>query len=110
MIEFSNLLKERVKPEAFENRHVNQHFDPKEQFKLMFKGIKILNFVDFPFLLTLDYKNVRGLPTQKLMAVETHVEQQINLHKNMANMMGGVIPAEVLEQGGGMINAIFLHF
>lgn len=54
----SNQRKERIPPEEFENRHVNQHFDPKEQYKLTMKGIKILNFMEFPFLLSLDYKNV----------------------------------------------------
>lgn len=34
------------------------HFDPSEQYKLHYKGIKILNFMMFPFLLSIDYKNV----------------------------------------------------
>lgn len=35
-----------------------QYFDPVDQFKLSIKGIKILNFIEYPFLLNIDYKNV----------------------------------------------------
>jgi hypothetical protein len=51
-------MKERIQPEMFENRHVNTHFNPKQQFLFMFKGEKTLNFTEYPFLLNLDYKNV----------------------------------------------------
>lgn len=34
------------------------HFDPAEQYKLHYKGINILNFMRYPFLLNIDYKNV----------------------------------------------------
>ena len=56
----------RINIDLFRNSQVMECFDPAEQFKLNYKGIRILNFMDFPFLLSLDYKN-------KLLQIETRV-------------------------------------
>ena len=52
--------------DSFKNVEVMRHFDPTEQFKLNYKGIRILNFMLFPFLLSIDYKN-------RLLEIETRV-------------------------------------
>jgi hypothetical protein len=61
-----NEAKHRISIDLFRNSEVMEFFDPAEQFKLNYKGIRILNFMDFPFLLSLDYKN-------KLLQIETRV-------------------------------------
>lgn len=43
-----------------------KYFSAAEQFKLNLKGISILNFMLFPFLLDIDYKN-------RLLEIETKV-------------------------------------
>jgi hypothetical protein len=59
MVLFSNEVKQRVTLDIFKNEEVMRHFDVAEQFKVHYKGIKILNFILFPFLLSIDYKNVQ---------------------------------------------------
>jgi len=70
--------------DSFKNSEVMKHFDPTEQFKLNYKGIRILNFMLFPFLLSIDYKN-------RLLEIETRVEHHINMQRGLTNMINGVI-------------------
>jgi hypothetical protein len=52
-------MTQRISLDSFKNQEVMKHFDVAEQFKVNYKGIKILNFMLFPFLLSIDYKNVQ---------------------------------------------------
>lgn len=76
-----------------------RHFDPAEQFKLNYKGIHILNFVMYPFLLNIDYKN-------RLLEIETRVEHHISMQRGLANMINGVIDEE-LKPNQTIANAMF---
>jgi len=52
-------MSERVSYEVFKNKRVMELHDPASQFKMLLKGIKLLNFLRYPFLLDLHYLNVR---------------------------------------------------
>ena len=70
--------------------------------KLHLKGQKVLNFIEYPFVLSLDYKN-------KLLEYETQYEHHISMQRGMLNMMNGMIPAELLNEVNAT-NLIYLQF
>lgn len=51
------------------------------------KKQKILNFIEYPFLLSVDYKN-------KLLDHETQYEHQMSVERGMMNLMGGMVQVE----------------
>jgi hypothetical protein len=51
-------MKRRIDPDNFQNAQLTEHFDPLTQVKMTMRKINKLNFVGFPFLFDLDYKNV----------------------------------------------------
>lgn len=53
----SNCMKKRTDHSNFQNAQLTEHFDPLMQVKLNMRKIVRLNFVRFPFLFDLDYKN-----------------------------------------------------
>jgi hypothetical protein len=57
-ISFSNHMKKRIDLDNFQNAQLTEHFDPLMQVKLTMRKINKHNFVKFPFLFDLDYKNV----------------------------------------------------
>ena len=99
-------MKIRLPLNDFKNAEVMRHFDPSEQFKLNYKGIRILNFMLFPFLLSIDYKNVKPLVIKRLLEIETRVEHHINMQRGLTNMMNGVIDEE-LKLNQTVANSLF---
>ena len=66
-------MSERMSYQLFKNKRVMELHNPASQFKTHFKGIKLMNFLRYPFLLDLHYLNV----CERLM-VETVVDGNSN--------------------------------
>lgn len=52
-------MKKRMDHLHFLNSQLTEHFDPLMQVKMTMRKVSRLNFVRFPFLFDIDYKNVR---------------------------------------------------
>ena len=53
----SNNRVKRVPNQAFINEKISEYFEPIYQFKLYLRKIEERNFIQFPFMLPLDYKS-----------------------------------------------------
>lgn len=87
----------------FQNAQLTEHFDPLMQVKLTMRKIGRLNFVRFPFLFDLDYKN-------KLIEYESKLEQMINLEKGIQSLNHGHLPMPDSHGNYTIDNVLYLHF
>lgn len=76
MLNASNRRFRRISSGRFEMKRLSDFFRPVDIYKLNLNKIKELNFIRFPFLLSLDFK-------YKLLQVESVYEQQVNVQKNL---------------------------
>ena len=61
-----------------------KYFSHEDQFNLHVRKIKLLNFIRYPFLLDLKYKNT-------LLGIENNYEQQLNIERGLLDYLSGQI-------------------
>ena len=73
--------------ELFKSRKVMELHSPSSQFKTHFKGVKLLNFLRYPFLLDVNYLSVRLGLSQKLLQMETRIEHRHSMEKGVRELL-----------------------
>lgn len=76
----SNQMLPRIQSEHFLNYDVMRYFSHSDQFNLHIRQIFLLNFIRYPFLLDLKYKNT-------LLSIENTYEQQIYIERGLIDLL-----------------------
>lgn len=59
-----------------------KYFSHGDQFNLHIRKIRLLNFIEYPFLLDLTYKD-------KLLELENHYEHQLTIERGLLDLLNG---------------------
>lgn len=78
----SNRISKRIESEHFRNYDVMKYFNHGDQFNLHIRRIKLLNFIEYPFLLDLPYKD-------RLLEIENHYEHQLTIERALLDLLNG---------------------
>lgn len=97
----SNKKKPKVPFSAFNNAFLCSFFEPVEMLKIYFNKLQNFNFINYPFLLTFDYK-------YKLIQIESIYEQKMSIRKNMENGLSALL--QNIDFNHGIEGLIFLYF
>lgn len=99
----SNSQQKRISSHKFICENVEKYFEPAFVFQQYLSKKEELNFINYPFLLNLNFK-------YKLLQYESFYEQKVSMHRNLTNGLQNLLNGNLIFDVNGNFSVESLAF